>query len=412
MKLIFINRFFYPDHSATSQLLSDLAFFLSSQGYQVQVITSRLGYGGQREALPSMESIEGVVVHRVWSSCFSVSSMIGKMLNYVTFYFSAVWCLLRTAGTGDIVVAKTDPPMMSVVAGWVVRLRGARLVNWIQDLFPEIAASSGIKGMNGVFATWLQRLRNHSLDSAEVNVVLGELMRARLLQEGVAPERIRIIHNWADGESIQPLTSEDTPFRKEWGLTGKFVVGYSGNLGIAHEFETVLSAAELLRHDQNVCFLFIGGGSQLQRLKEEVTQRSLQNFTFQEYQSRELMSQSLAVPDVHLTILRPELEGLIVPSKIYGILAAGRATLFIGDADGELACILREGEAGVSVEVGDGEAMAQLINHLKANPAELARMGKNARAIFDERYAAHLAFNQWKAVFTEKAPAGFAMERP
>jgi colanic acid biosynthesis glycosyl transferase WcaI len=398
MKLIFINRFFYPDHSATSQMLSDLAFFLSARGFQVQIITSRLGYGGQKEALPRLENIEGVDVHRVWSTRFSVSSLIGKMANYLSFYISAIWCLLRTADKGDIVVAKTDPPMMSVAAGWVARWRGARLVNWIQDLFPEIAVSSGVRGVNGVFANWLQHLRNQSLNTAEVNVVLGEQMRARLIQEGVAPDRIRIIHNWVDGESIQPLKVEDTHLREEWGLAGKFVVAYSGNLGLAHEIETLLSTAELLRHEQDIRFLFIGGGSQSERLRTEVTDRSLRNFVFQEYQPRELMSQSLAVADLHLTILRPELEGLIVPSKIYGIFAAGRATLFIGDADGEVARILRKGEAGVSVDVGDSEAMAQQIIDMKANPAELARMGENAREIFDEHYSGHIAFKQWEAV--------------
>jgi glycosyltransferase involved in cell wall biosynthesis len=166
-----------------------------------------------------------------------------------------------------------------------------------------------------------------------------------------------------------------------------------------HEIKTILSAAELLRHDPDICFLFIGGGTQLERLKEEVVKRSLPNFIFKEYQPRDLMSQSLAVPDVHLAILRPVLEGLIVPSKIYGIFAAGRATLFIGDTDGEVARMLKEADAGVTVETGDGEAMAGQINWMRTNPEELARMGSNARAIFDERFAAHLAFEQWEGVF-------------
>jgi glycosyltransferase involved in cell wall biosynthesis len=398
MKLIFINRFFYPDHSATSQILSDLAFFLSTRGHPVQVITSRLGYGEQNETLPKSESIKGVDVRRVWSTGFGSQSMFGKMLDYMTFYISAVWFLLRSVKKEDIVIVKTDPPLMSVATSWVTRWRGARQVNWIQDLFPEIAVSSGIRGVSGIFAKWLQQLRNQSLNAAEVNVVLGELMRARLLQEDVAPGRISIIHNWVDGESIQPLLNEDSLLREEWGLAGKFVVGYSGNLGLAHEIETVLSAAELLRHDQGVCFLFVGGGSQLKLLKDEVAKRSLQNFVFQVYQPREMMSQSLAAADVHLTILRPELEGLIVPSKIYGIFAAGRATLFIGDADGEVARMLREADAGVTVATGDGEAMVRQIHKMRTNPAELARMGINARNTFDERFAAQKAFAQWEAV--------------
>ncbi len=377
-------------------MLSDLAFFLSARGYQVHVITGKHGYDERTGTLPQIESVQNVTVHRVWSTRNGYRSLIHKMSNYMTFYISAAWFLRRIAGKGDIVIAKTDPPLMSVAAGRVARRHGARLVNWIQDLFPEIAVSSGIRGVNGAFANWLQRMRNNSLNRAEVNVVLGEKMRTRLLQEGVASKQIRIIHNWADGDSIQPQTSEYNPLREEWGLAGKFVVGYSGNLGRAHEIETLLGAAEALRHDPDIYFLFVGGGSLLEQLKVEVEKRSLQNFVFQPYQPRELMSQNLAASDVHLTILRPELEGLIVPSKIYGILAAGRATLFIGDRDGEVARILQEGDAGVTVQ--DGDALVQQINHMKTNPAELARMGWNARAIFDERYAAHIAFKKWEAV--------------
>ncbi len=406
MKIIFVNRFFYPDLSATSQMLSDLAFFLFERGFEVEVICSRNNYRQQEKSLPGTDRIHGIDVHRVWSTHFGYRSLIGKLSDYVTFYINASWYLLRIAGKGDIIVAKTDPPLISVGACWAARLRGAHLVNWVQDLFPEVATSIGVRGMNGFVAKWLKSLRNCSLNMAEMNVVLGKLMQTRLQQEGVASGRIRVIHNWVDGDSIQPQTSEHNPLREELGLTGTFVVGYSGNFGRAHEIETVLSAADSLRNEADIRFLFIGGGTQMECLREETAKRGLQNIVFQDYLPRELVSQGLAAADVHLTILKPELEGLIVPSKIYGILAAGRSTLFIGDRDGEVARILREGDAGITVESGDGEGLAQQIKHMKANPAELTRMGTNARVIFDERYAAHIAFGKWEAIFMEIAPEG------
>src|SRR5436305_2325060 len=141
---------------------------------------------------------------------------------------------------------------------------------------------------------------------------MAEFVRKR----GIAPERVHVIPNWCDDEEIWPIALLDNPLRCEWGLADRFVVGYSGNLGRGHEFETVLGAAERRRGDQRLCFLFIGGGSKFAELVECVRKRGLDPlFRFLPYQQRDVLKLSLGVPDVHLISLKPELEGLIVPSK-------------------------------------------------------------------------------------------------
>ena len=400
MKIIFINRFFYPDHSATSQLLTDLAFHLAGKGRDVSVVCSRQRYDDATAELPASERVNNVQVCRVWTSRFGRQNLIGRGLDYLSFYSSAAWRLFWMARAGDIVVAKTDPPMISVVAGWVARLRGARLVNWLQDLFPEVAVALKVRGFNGWLGRILTVLRNGSLRQAEVNVVLGRLMARRLEAEGVGREKIHIIHNWSDGESIGPVAAGTNELRAAWGLNGKFVVGYSGNVGRAHEFETLLNAAERLRGETDICFLLIGDGARLERVKAEIIKRGLSNFSCQPYQPRENLGQSLGVADIHIVVLRPELEGLIVPSKFYGIAAAGRPTVYIGDEDGEVPSILAGNEAGLTVPIGDDERLAAEILGLSHDPERCERMGANARMLFERSYDRRHAMLSWEQILT------------
>src|SRR5581483_5651232 len=169
---------------------------------------------------------------------------------------------------GDVVVAKTDPPLISIVVSLAARLRGAALVNWLQDLFPEVASVLA----PGLMPAWLERrliaVRNRSLRGAAMNVVLSEGMRRRVLDTGVAVDKVRIVPNWADTDSVEPQPSATSQARRRLGLQGRFVVGYSGNLGRAHEFDTLVDAARLLRADTRFAFLITGSGAKAEALRE------------------------------------------------------------------------------------------------------------------------------------------------
>jgi glycosyltransferase involved in cell wall biosynthesis len=316
----------------------------------------------------------------------------------LTFYLSAAWRLFRLLRRGDVVVAKTDPPLISVPVGWVAGLRGARLVNWLQDLFPEVAAALGVRLATGAAGRLLSGLRDRSLKRAAMNVVIGEGMRKRLLDLGVDSARVEVVHNWSDDERIRPLPAAENPLRGEWGLDGKFVVGYAGHLGRAHEHETLLAAADRLRRERDIVFLFIGGGASMDGLRAEAQARGIANLIFRPYQAVERLRESLAVPDVHLVVLRPEMEGLIVPSKFYGIAAAGRPTIFVGSSDGEIAGLLASGEAGLAVDQGDDAGLAGVILRLRDNPALRERMGQNARRLCEERFSRRAALKHWERV--------------
>lgn len=420
MKVIFLNRFFYPDHSATSQLLSDLTFTLAGQGWEVHILTSRQRYDDPDAILPSVEVVQGVRIQRVWTSRFGRGWLPGRVVDYLTFYISTAWRLWRLVHNADVIVAKTDPPLISLVAVVVAKWRGAQLVNWLQDVFPEVAAQLGMRFLRGNLGRLLQKLRNTSLQAAAINVVLGERMAVYLKGQGIPADKITVIHNWADGQAIRPLVPKQNPLRADWGLAGKFVIGYSGNLGRAHEFETILKAAERLltlsrqgkgnlneeRENSAVVFLFIGGGHQRDWLEQETCRRGLDNIVFKPYQPRERLTQSLGVADVHLVSLQPVLEGYIVPSKFYGIMAAGRPVLFIGDTQGEIATLIARKQCGIAVAEGDSAALAEAIQCLRDDPVLCSELGHNARQALLENFDQRIALKEWTRLLTRVSGGG------
>lgn len=386
MHVVFINRYFHPDHSATSQMLSDLAFHLAAAGWDVEVITSRQHYDDARAALPARESVRGVRVHRVWSTRFGRNFLPGRAIDYLSFYAAAFFGLLVRVRRTSIVVALTDPPLISVVAASAVRIRRATLINWTQDLFPEVAIALGM------WAPWpLRQLRDWSLHTARTNVVLGERMRERLLLLGV-PD-VRVQHNWAHA-GLRPISADQNSLRQQWFPSDPFVVSYSGNLGRAHEAATMAGAIRELRDDHSIAFLFVGGGAQLQSIRDA----GGETVRFEPYQPMERLSESLSAADVHIVTLRSEMEGLIVPSKFYGILAVGRPVLFVGAADGEIARLIETIGCGVVIAEGDAHGLASRIRDLASNRPKAAAMGERGRREYECHFAPEVALRNWEDI--------------
>jgi|CXWL01.1.fsa_nt_gi glycosyltransferase involved in cell wall biosynthesis len=393
MKIIFINRFFIPDLAPTARHAADVAFDLAAAGHEVHAVTSRLAYDGSGPGYAAEETVRGVKVHRVWTTRFGRGSLAGRALDYFSFYCSAYLALAGMLNRDDIVVAKTDPPLISVAAALAAWLRGARLVNWLQDVFPETAARSGMRLLAGPLGSMARALRDWSVHRAAVNVVLGEGMAAEVARL-VPGAKLRIVGNWADGAAIRPLASGPNALRREWGFEGKFVVGHSGNLGRVHDCDTVLAAARLLAADRGLVFSFVGGGHHFARLRAA----GLANISARGYVPEERLGESLAACDVHLVSLLPAFEGLIVPSKFYAATAAGRAVIFIGDRDGEISRLIAAQGCGVTVAPGDGAGLAGAIAELRSSPDRLRAMGERARAAFEREWDQPIALARWREI--------------
>lgn len=396
-KVIFVNRYFYPDHSASSQLLADLAFDLSSRKTDVCVVTGRQLYDDADAQLPPTATIHGVRIFRVAATRFGRSRLPGRMLDYLSFYVSAAAALARLVKQGDTVVAETDPPLVSIIAAAVCRRKGANLINWMHDVFPEIAEVLDVFPAGGrAIATVLRRLRNWSMREASANVVLGPGMADYFRKEN-GRAVVREIPNWALSEA-QAETQERQELRRLWGIEDKFVVGYSGNLGRAHETETFLEAATRLSGNQDIVFLFIGGGSRRTEFEREAGSRRLSNVLFKGYQPRELLHVALAVSDVHLLSLLPCLEGLIVPSKFSGIAAAGCPAIYVGSAAGDVAKYIIESDCGFVVAPGDADSLTQAVLDLRADTERRRQMGANALTLFHAHFAKNVALTKWRDI--------------
>jgi len=346
-------------------MVSDLAFHLAGRGWEVGVITSRQRYDDANATLAAREVVRGVAVRRVWSTRFGRHFLPGRAVDYATFYLSAMLAMMRERDA--TIVAMTDPPMLSVVA----TLASRRVVNWLQDLFPEVAMALGIR-----VPRFVRRIRDWSLRKAKRNVIIGESMRA--------PNAV-VIHNWADA-ALRPL---EVPH-------DRFVVGYSGNLGRAHDVSTMLGAMNRLRQD-DVELVVTGGGAKL----DEVRAANLPNVRLERYAPRERLSESLSAADAQLVTMLPETEGLVVPSKFYGILAVGRPVLFVGARDAELARLVREHRCGLAIESGDADGLARAIRELAADRETARAMGQRGRALYEERFAPAIAFAKWEEVLRD-----------
>ncbi len=401
MKIVFVNRFFYPDTSATSQMLSDLAFHLAEH-HEVHVVTSRLSYDESEHRLSPSERVQRVAVHRVWTSRFGRSSLAGRTIDYFTFYLSATLRLVRLVRRGDVVVAMTDPPLISVPAALVTILKRGRVVNWLQDLFPEVASELDFKRAARGTGDVLAWCRDRSLAIASCNVVLGDVMATKIASRAIPAKTIRVIHNWSCGEQIRPLAPELNPLRREWGLEGKFVVGYSGNMGRAHDFSSLIAAAGRLAGRRDIVFLLIGGGKQRPELESAIQAQGLTNVIFRPFQKREALNHSLTVPDCHLVSLKPALEGLIVPSKLYSSIAAGRPVIFLGAPEGEVGRLLQQGPPfGIQVAGDDVAGLVRAIEQLASDRTRSTTLGLAGRLLFEQRFDKPLAFAKWRALIAE-----------
>jgi hypothetical protein len=380
MRLLFINRYFYPDISATSQLLTELAEDLAARGETVTVITGNTPYFGEEERFPAHGMHKGIRIVRVGFARFNRSHVFGRLADYLSFSISALWAAVR-AKDQDCLIVLSDPPLLSVLATAVQFIKPVKTICWLQDVFPDIAIRAGIL-REGPVGRILKRIARWSLYRMSQIVVIGRCMEGHLSLAGVPRSRIAMIPNWADGSQITSIDREDNEFLKTHGLEGRFVVMYSGNFGVAHEIETILSLVHETRDLPQLCFCFIGEGAHKQRLVEMAQREKWEHVLVLPYQRKETLQQSLSAGDIHLVSLRANMAGLCVPSKIYGIMAAGRPMIFIGPEESEVAALIRESQCGFVVRPGDPQAAAAAVLACYRDRSLCEQKGQAAREYF------------------------------
>ncbi|HEV2916062.1 MAG TPA: glycosyltransferase family 4 protein [Pyrinomonadaceae bacterium] len=386
MRVLILNQFFYPDHSATSQLMTDLAESLVERGVEVTALAGRSRYNGGAP-LPPHASYRGIQIERAWATSFGKGSAAGRLSDYLSFYVGAAWMLARLP-RHDVVMALTTPPLIGLVALVVGRARGMRSVALVEDVYPDIAVALGALGPRNPLTRALDYLGRLILRRSERIVVLGDCMRERILAKlgESAAGRIDVIRNWADRAQFEQSRDRENPFIAEHDLKDRFVVLFSGNLGRVNEFETVLEAARILHDSREILFLFVGEGARCAEIKSFGERHGLENLRLLPYQPREAVPHSLAAGHALLVTLAEGLAGLSVPSKAYAILAAGRPILYVGDRRSDVARMVEEEGCGAVVAAGASEQLARIITDWANDRAKLQELGQRARLLFEKRF--------------------------
>jgi glycosyltransferase involved in cell wall biosynthesis len=395
VRVLVVNQYFHPDSSATAQLLTELCDDLAKAS-QVNVIAGRPSYNPVTRVEDDGE--RAVRVKRTWSTTFDRTWMPGRLLNYATYLASSVIQAMATSRP-DVLLAWTDPPLIGLVAAIAARARRVPLVLTTQDIFPDVAIQLGRLHNRAAIAT-LRRASKVQFSTAARVVSIGRDMNERLLELGVPATKLRTISNWADGTRIVPLENV-SPLRRAWGLDGHFVVMHSGNVGLSQSLDALIGAAALLRDRADIAFVIVGEGAAKAHLQADVDRQGLSNVRFVSYQAKSSLSESLGAADVHIVGLKRGLAGFIVPSKVYGIMAAGRPMVAAVEAQSEPGRIVEEHKCGLRVEPDDPKALAEGILAVKDGSG--GEMGRRARAAFESTYDRPLATTAYEKVLQEVA---------
>ena len=397
IRVLILNQAFWPDGVATAQHADDLARYLRAHDDDVTVVASRAMYGARGAVLPKREDREGIAIYRVGLQLFGKRGIMARVFDFALFYIAALWqCFILPRH--DVVICLTTPPFIVLVGVLLKWFKGTRVVYWTMDLYPEVAVAAGIMKRSGLlwkFLCWVERL---CLRQSDHVVVLGNCMRQKVIDKGASPDRVSVICVWSGAEKFLDRPRGDNPLRKEWGIGDRFTILYLGNFGLGHDMEALAGAVQILKDNDAIRWLFIGGGKAKKYLEDQIRKCGARNVYLDGAQPREKLADVLDLGDAQLVTLLPGWEGLIVPSKFFSVLASGRPALWVGPAQSECVTILNENKCGYQSEAGDGESLAREIQYLSSHQAEAMEMGGRAKLAYQSKYSSEQSCKAWRNV--------------
>jgi glycosyltransferase involved in cell wall biosynthesis len=329
MRVLLLNQCFHPDHVSTAQHLTDLAVGLAEAGHQVTAVASSRGYDDPTRRFPVRETWKGIDIHRIWTPGLGKKAKWRRLVDFATFWLNAARILVFMP-RHDVTICLTSPPLISTLGTVAAKLKGGAVIPWVMDLNPDEAVAAGWLKEGGLVERTLTFIQNWSFRQASRIVALDRFMARRLIEKGVHPDVIHTDAPWSHDQCVRFDVPAREAFRAKHGLTGKFIVMYSGNHSPCHPLDTVLAAAEVLKQDAVIHFLFVGGGSEFKKVQAFQKEKALSNITTLPYQPLEELSGSLSSADLHLVVMGEPFVGIVHPCKIYNILSLGIPLLFVG----------------------------------------------------------------------------------
>jgi putative colanic acid biosynthesis glycosyltransferase WcaI len=371
--ILILNEYYPPDTSATAKMASIVAEALA-QKHRVTVVAGRPSYDPDERYVYSLlrRSVRnGVTVECVGSTAFSRHKMAGRVSNYLSYLALAVPRAL--AVHADVILAMTDPPVEGIAGAFVAQLKRRPFVYNIRDMYPDMAVGGGIIADRGWVRLW-EKMHRRALRRAQRVIVLGDDMRERILRKGIEPERVVVVR---DGTTIpETIAEHGHPIAQEIRSGFEFAAIHAGNLGFYGAWDTLLQAAKLLE-GENIGLIFVGEGAN--RAKLQLAAQGSANVRFLPFRPAAEIPLVMAAGDVHIICVRRGLEGVVVPSKLYSVLAAGRPVLAVAAEESDVVRIVREARCGLAADPDDPASVAAALRKMRRDPRELANMGQRAR---------------------------------
>lgn len=392
--ILIVNRYFYPDVTSVPQLLTELAEDLVRAGYKISVVCSRNSYNGSTR-YRARDQYRDIDIRRVGNIHGRGGNLLFRLAESVTFFCLVLPKILMARGV-DLFVVLSSPPLLAGLVSAAALFRVKKYMYIAEDIYPDIAVALGVVKKNGLLEKMLRRITRTVVHRATVTVVLGDFMKRKILAHFQKnPPRIQVVANWADGRRIFPVARSAGTSHTVQKPENRFVVQYSGNMGLAHDFTTILSGIYQLREANNILFQFIGDGPRRREIAEFCHQSQLETVEFLPYRDYRALNRSLNSCDIALVSIRNGLEGLIVPSKIFGILAAGKPFVLVSGSENEVAALSREFAVGRVVAEGDVDTFVGAVRFYMENPETVAKEGRTARELFERFYDRRMATRKY-----------------
>ena len=397
-KLLIITQFFPPDYAATGQLIQELAEQLGNHNVRVNVFTGQPGYAFKQKQAPVVEVSKNLRVQRSKIRQFCGKRIRSKTLNGIIFTLTAVKYLLINARKNDAVILTTAPPFLSIVGYLINLLFKLDYICLIYDLYPDAAVELGVVSRHHAIAKLWHQINAVVWHRSKKIVVLSETMKQRIVaRHPTIAAKITVIHNWADPTWIEPIDKKNNWFAHEQEIDREFTVLYSGNLGYCHDLDTIINTAKLLK-DRPIKFIFIGAGAKYHIGREMAAESNLNNCKFLPYQDKANLPYSLTACDLSLVSIAAGFEGVIAPSKVYGIMAASKAIAAICEPDSYLRQLITNAKCGAAFDNNDSGNLARFILALAADPQLAARMGTAGRQYMKNHFTPQIIARQYYEV--------------
>jgi colanic acid biosynthesis glycosyl transferase WcaI len=380
MKFLIVSQVYWPDSTAVSQILTDLAEDLVRRGHQVSVIASSRDYEQPKRTFPGREVHGGVRIERIDLTAFGKRHIIGRVIDAVSFNVRLFFKLLAVPkGDYDVLIGLTVPPLVSFVSVRIARWKDMKFAYWAMDLQPELSIATGYVKKDSLVARLATWMGESIYRRADLVIVLDRFMSEHILKRGAS--RTAVIPVWPVSGPAHDGTRLENPFRASHGLGDKLIVMYSGNHSAYNPLDTLLQAALLLQADPRFLFLFVGGGVRKKDVTAFREAHQLDNIRELPLQERANLVYSLAAADVQVVVLGDACRGLTHPSKVYGALFIGRPLLYIGPRPSHVTDLLEQCPGNLQVGHGDAEQLAaDLRTFAGLGETVWARIGAGNRA--------------------------------